>query len=371
MASVARRGKVWVVRWRDGGRGSRAHQLTRSTERAANALAEEIERAIERYGRYEPARAGGPSTLKAVLDAYIADSKRKHAKNTSRNYARYLLTFREWCGDIDVDRLSFALLSEYQLFLANPVTGRHLHGRGHNTISQHFSCIEGAWAWAWRRQARGEFTGVPQPDSLELRKTPAPHKLAPTWTQMDDAIECADGWQRQLYVVLRCTGLRVAQALGLRWEDLRLDDDTPTFHLRPELGKSQQEKRGRWVPMAPVLVAELATWGTREGFVVPCARDRREARARDAQRAWSRAGVDPAVWTGCAHHAFRAGFSSSLKRAGADTEAVEFLLGHSRGIREHYVGPDALPLVEAVALVPKVGEAEETNVRALRPAKGR
>lgn len=369
MASVKQRGDAWVVRWRDGGRGSRAHQTSVSTERAAHALAEEIDRAIERYGRYEPARRTGPTSLRTVLEGFIADSARRNATGTTRNYAQHLRLFRDWVGDRDVDALSFALLSDYQRHLAATETGRHLHGRGPNTIQKHFAAIELCWSWAWQRQARGDYHGVPQPDSLGLKRAPSPEKRAPTWTQMDDAIEAADGWQQDLYVVMRCTGLRVSQALGIRWDDLRLDLEVPLLHVRPELGKSRQEKRGRWVPVAPVLMAILAGWGRREGFVVPCERERREARARDAQRAWARAGVDPAVWDGCAHHAFRAGFQSGLKRAGADDEAVKFLVGHSTGVRSRYVGPDALPLVAAVALVPRIGEAEENNVHALDGAR--
>ena len=76
----------------------------------------------------------------------------------------------------------------------------------------------------------------------------------------------------------------------------------------------------------------------------------------DAERAWKRAGIDELVWTSCPHHAFRAGFQSGLRRLGADTEAVEYLVGHSRGdVRERYVDPDSLPLVAAVALVPEIG----------------
>ena len=287
-----------------------------------------------------------------ILTDFVADCARRLAPATVRRYAQFLELFRRWAGEAPAERLSYQWLSDYHLHLCAPETGRHLHRRGPETVRKHLESIEVLWKWAWQRQARGDYVGVPQPDSLGLTRTPAPHQLAPTWSQMDAAIGAATGWQRDLYVVLRSTGLRVQQALGLRWEDVDLD--AARLRIRPELGKSPQEKRGRWVPIAPVLVAELAAWGRREGFVVRCERDRRVARARDAARAWKRAGVDPAVWQGSPHHAFRAGFASSLKRLGADTEAVEFLVGHSRGIREHYVGPDALPLVEVVALVPSL-----------------
>lgn len=305
--------------------------------------------------------------LSDVLEAYIADSLRRHAANTTQRNAQVLKLFRDWMGpNATVANLSWQTLSDYHQHLSQPETGRHLHKRGATTLHKHLQTVESVWNWAWKRQARGTFVGVPQPDSLELKR-PAPEtKIAPTWAEMDAAIGCADGWQHDLYVLLRCTGLRVSQALGLRWEDLRLDQEHPVLHIRPELGKSAQEKRGRWVPVAPVLAQVIAGWGRREGFLLPCPRLRREARARDAQRAWTRAGVDSAVWSSCAHHAFRAGFVSGLKVAGADDEAVEHLVGHSRGIRDRYADPFALPLLDAVALIPPIGESVDERKFSLR-----
>ncbi len=367
MASVTKRGGSWVVRWRDGGRGSREHQETVSSERRAHALAEEIEDAIERHGRYEPRKAGRASLLSLILEEYLAEVVRKRRPNTAKRYAQMLEMWRVWSGDALVDEaLSYHRLADYHAHISAPEAGRHLHKRGVETVRKHIECIELLWRWAWARQARGTYHGVPQPDSLELERSAAPHKLAPSFAEMDAAIGCSDGWQHDLYLVLRCTGLRVAQALALRWDDARLDREVPLLHVRPELGKTKQERRGRWVPLAPVLVEALAGWGRREGYLVPCGRLRREARARDAQRAWERAGVDRGVWERCAHHAFRAGFTSGLKRLGADTEAVEYLVGHSRGdVRERYADPEALPLVEAVRLVPRIGESDAV-VRQLR-----
>jgi len=45
---------------------------------------------------------------------------------------------------------------------------------------------------------------------------------------------------------------------------------------------------------------------------------------------------------------------SGLKRAGADDEAVEYLVGHSLGLRGCYTDPDALPLRTAIGLVPAI-----------------
>jgi integrase len=362
VASVHERGGKWVVKWRVGGRGSRQRSLTRATERAAHALAEEIERALERDGVYEPARRVGPAPMSQVLDEYIADCARRLQPGTVHKIAISLRVFREWLGPgVGVDAWSFRTLSDFQVHLSG--NGRHGRPRAHNTVVKCFEHVETAWKWAWKRGTRGDYVGVPPPDSLELRAQPEDHKQAPTFTQMDDVIEVSEGWQRDLYVVLRCTGLRVQQAMGLRWDDFQLDREPAVLHLRGELGKSDQERRGRYIPISPVLVSEFAGWGRREGWLLECGRSGRVARARDAGRAWARAGIPAEVWERCPHHAFRAGFQSGLKRLKADDEAVRFLVGHSIGVRAHYLDPAALPLVEAVGLLPPIGEATDHNVR--------
>ena len=53
-------------------------------------------------------------------------------------------------------------------------------------------------------------------------------------------------------------------------------------------------------------------------------------------------------------HAFRKGVVSGLRKAGAAPVAVEFLVGHTFGSVGVYTDPDALPLLDAVKLVPEV-----------------
>lgn len=272
--------------------------------------------------------------------------------------------FQRFAGEVLVqEALSYRSLSDFQVWLREPVTGRHLHRRGEETVRKHVVAVEQMWRWGERHQSRGEFMGIPLADTLGIDRQPAPHKLSPTWADMDACIEAASGWQRRLYVMLRSTGLRVAQVMDLRWNDFDFAAKVPLLHVRPELGKSKLERRGRWVPIAPALLEVLDGWTRTSVFVIHCGRITREARARDADRAWKRAGVDKAIWKGCGHHAFRAGFQSELKRAGADDEAVKFLVGHSLGVREHYLDPSSLPMLAAVKLVPCLPTCSRDEIR--------
>jgi hypothetical protein len=113
------------------------------------------------------------------------------------------------------------------------------------------------------------------------------------------------------------------------------------------------------------LVTHATSWERDDtGFLVTSARQRggdreRLARARDIDRAWGRAKVRKEAWEGRPHHAFRKGFVSELKRAGADSDAVEFLVGHSLGLRGIYIDPDALPLRSAVDTIPDLHSRPE------------
>ena len=152
--------------------------------------------------------------------------------------------------------------------------------------------------------------------------------------------------------------------MELKWSDFSLDHTAgPILTIRGEMGKTKHERSGRVVPISPHLAEEMRTWEQTDGWVIVSARSRngpreRVFRARDLGRAWARAGVREGVWQGRPAHCFRKGFITGLKRKGADTEAVEQLVGHKlMGQRGTYLDPDALPMRAAVAKVPKVDAA--------------
>ena len=303
------------------------------------------------------------------MEGYVRESARIHQPRTTHRYAETLELFLRWLserqggrGRITPDLLSRGLLAEYYAVLSE--SGRHGHERGAETVRKHMQVIELMWTWA--HQNDDEWEGlVPRPRRLKMTRTPPPLTVAPTWDEMDACLDACHGWHWQLALLLRFTGLRVQQAMDLRWTDVDLD--RATLSVRGELGKSQQERRGRIVPISPHLVEHLRAWERHDEFIVQCAREagprEREARGRDMARAWRRAGVRSQA---CKqpHHAFRKGFISELKRAGADDEAVEYLVGHSLGLRGVYTDPDALPLRGAVALIPCVGCAAKTETSA-------
>jgi integrase len=150
-------------------------------------------------------------------------------------------------------------------------------------------------------------------------------------------------WRARMCTVLRFTGLRVdEQVLQLRWDDVDLE--SAELYLRGELGKSQAERSGRTLPLAPQLVELMAGWGVREGWLVAPSKNDRHADPRHTAQLWRAAEVPERVWgagpgrhKARVHHAFRAGFKTGLSRLGIASEVRDYLVGHHRGVDEHYL----------------------------------
>lgn len=351
------------VRWRqlDGSEQSQYCTDRASAQRVKQEVEERLEREL-RQSDDEPVPGTPHLDIREILSGYLRESVRINRKGTAQGHARALDVFLRFLKEKHGKRnevypltlLTRQLLATYYDWLA---IGQHGKPRKLESRRRLVNVVEYAWAWA---ADDDEFVNaVPRPRRLRMPKDAGRPTVAPTWREMDSAIAAAKGWQKKVLVVLRFTGLRVQQVMGLLWDDV--DMERMILTIRGELGKSQAERRGRIIPLSPHLVSELTSWGRREGFLIPSGRKagprQREARARDIRRAWSRANVRPDAWRQ-PHHSFRKGFISGLKRAGADSDAVEYLVGHSLGLRGVYTDPDALPLRAAVELIPPVSTPE-------------
>lgn len=353
MATIERRTgdrDGWRVRWWTIDKRQRSRKCR--DLKTAQRLAADIERCHSRGVEWEPETARDRASLTVVAGAYQDHRRIRVAPHTLRVEGAHLDVFLRFCGERRVewlDELARPLMDDFLGWLLAP--GAALHGGQRKPQSA--SRIVGAalllWQWA---EDSGRWPDPPRaPRSLDLPRSPPPIVVAPTWEEMDAVIAVADGWRRRLAVWLRYTGLRVGESMRVEWGDV--DMQAGRLTLRPEIEKVTT---GRTVPLHPALLAEMAGWGVREGYVVAIeGRTDREPRSRDMARLWASSGVRPAAWKGHPDHAFRRGFKSGLVSAGANVDAVDFLQGHSHGgSRGRYLDGQALPLMQTLAMVPPV-----------------
>lgn len=374
MATITRRGETYLVRWYDlaGGRRSR----TAPTKRAAAELARDVEneRALGRDWTTEaekPLESAQVARVGAVALAFIADSRRRKRAATVKSLSGTIDRFIDFLAQRDpnepdppISILSRSLLGEFFDW-----TG----GRAPATRNSYVQAVHLLWEWAADSDEYAEVT--PRPRRLALPVVDSTPTIAATWAECDAVIDVLGRRPPtgspsvvayRLAVILRYTGLRARQGLSLEWRDVDLPAGLLT--IRGELGKSRQERGGRVIPMSPHLIAELRTWPSHDHpRLVPSMVNVSSTSSQFAKAvavAVDEGRVRKAAFARRSEHAFRKAFVTELRGLGADVDAVEYLVGHSAGIRGVYTDPRALALVNAVSLVTPIAttEAEPTNV---------
>ncbi len=401
MASISRVGKKYRVRWRElsvvvdaAGVAQREWKWRekRAPDRAtAQRLAREVEQAAALGEAWHEQREQPVVTLGRIALDYVAAAVADPAtpEATAKFRASMLSAALKWAGEeTPASELGVRFLREF---------ADSLPGEGRKAVTRHRKVRELEFAWAWAFDDPETYPGVPIPRRVTDRRRPSSVRqpvpvvalARPTWADLDATVHALRrsraAWHGRLGTLLRYTGLRGGQALSLRWEDVDLERAV----LWCRAGVSGAKRgRGRALPMHAALVAGMAGWGVRSGFVFsmedgrkfPVARPNRPFRA-----AWKKAGVDPAKWDaaddpdvpgaraqGRPTHGFRAGVMGELMAAGAPLERVEYLVGHARGSTIAAYLPEADPesvpvwamLVEDVARIPEIGEPEQAVVEA-------
>ena len=386
MASRGKRSETGkhTVRWRDlraGEDGKRAqHRQTCPDAATAAQLQRQIDAAHALGREYVPA-VDVASTVDAIADAYLDDCERLLAPATIRTRRVALDLFVRWLrskhprGKLHLDLLSGDNIASFHGWLLKDRFFRSGKGgppppgpddeTGIAPLSAKHYCqmVMGAWRWAYETERFG--AEVPRPRKVRMPFARSElRQVAPTWAQMDAAIAAAEesqaGWYRKLFILLRFTGLRRGQALGLTWSDVDLEAGLLT--IRGELGKSRAERAGRVEPMSPHLVAELSTWGRREGWLIETIGATRFPRLDSLQAIWARVEGVPDEVKRQPLHSFRKGFVSGLAQLGVPEVTIKALVGHDLGVTSGVYLSEAVRMEgmrAAVALIPPLGERRQ------------
>ena len=366
-------GGRYKVRWRDPapkGQKQRERSRIAPNRKTAEQLLRQVEEAIARGEAWEAEGVRAEQSLRQLARDWLQELTVSKALSTRKNYAEKLDGFldflvQEGWPEPQAAVLHRKLLHRFHEHLGT-CGGRKGDGRSISTRNKHIQIVQAFWKWAYATTP----DLVAPPQVIDLPHAPSQCTEAPSWAEMDACIAAARRWIRQVAIVMRFTGLRVQQVMALKKADI--NSERATLRVRGELGKSRSEKTGRLVPVSRHLLDEISTWTHSGPWLVPCPRKQRLARSRDMARAWRRAGVRGAIWEDRPNHCFRRGFISELRRAGADADAVEHLVGHKlSGEKAAYIDPSFLPLKEAVEKIPPLGgqpDSDDTRDHSQRTA---
>jgi integrase len=174
--------------------------------------------------------------------------------------------------------------------------------------------------------------------AAEAGEDEEPDRRALSRRELADLLTVAPERYRTLFQLLASTGLRISEALALRWRDLSLDGSRPVVRVRRAYVKGRyappKSKHGRRsVPLDHALVRELrkarsgTDWPSDDDLVF-CSRDGRPLHdrnlsARVLKPAAEEAGASWAGW-----HTLRHTCASLLFARGANAVQVQRWLGH-------------------------------------------
>lgn len=408
MASVTHRPErnTWEVRWRelrvtvDGEGNKRKRWASRRkscpTQATARALARKIEETQAIGQEWVEERREAKSTLRVATLAFVRSAVDAGAPVSTQRYRSAMMgSFLDYIDareedDRGADRpmtdLSLSLLQRYAQALPDDIA----ESTRHRKVQE----VEKMWAWAYDRPER--FPGVPTPRRYtgtgadKLSAPPPMVALAvPSWDDVDAMTSHLHiQWHRRAAIVMRYTGARASQVCGLKWSDLNLDRGI--LHLMAGR-RGAKRGRGRVVPLAPPLLAELRVWqaedikeyGTASGLLFPRRYGaskgsklpkpyRGDALTAPFRRAWAAAKVEEAKWgagddrgKGSPTHAIRRCVRTGLIRLGVEEALALHLVGQSQGHTAAAYVPQDTPeqspywprLVQAVQLIPDHREA--------------
>ena len=331
MPGVYRRGSKFVVVYRVDGR-----QRKQSVDTLADARALKL----RRDGEARAVRRGPMlhAFSLAWLDRYAGSGHDSVRANTRREYRRLLVNFALAYFDREVrvrDLDGRAVQQFVDWLTTRPGRDGRLCDRSiANTLTPLRLVLDAAVAEGLLDHNPAEQVVLPR--RRAGRAWSATERRYLTRAELVRLLdEVPEKW-RSLFELLAATGLRISEAIGLRWSDLVLDGETPHLQVRRAVVKgalvAPKSRHGaRLIPLTPELAAMLDAHRPRDGaddaFAFPGrdggASDQGSLRRRVLVPAAERAGL-----TGVGFHTLRHTCASMLIESGLSPLRLQRWMGH-------------------------------------------
>jgi integrase len=328
---VYRRGSKFVVVYRADGR-----QRKQSADTLADATAIKLQRA----GEIRALRRG--PTLHAFclswLDRYAGSGHDSVRANTRREYRRLLVNFALTYFDREVrvrDLDSVAVQQFVDWLTTRPGRDGRLRDRSiANILTPLRLALDAAVAEGLLEANPAQHVVLPR--RRNGRAWSSSERRYLTRAELVRLLDEVPSKWRPLFELLAATGLRISEAIGLRWSDLALDGDSPHLHVKRAIVKgvlvAPKSRHGaRLIALTPDLAATLRTYrpngAPEDAFVFPgrdgAASDQGSLRRRVLVPAAGRAGL-----TGVGFHTLRHTCASMLIESGLSPLRLQRWMGH-------------------------------------------
>jgi len=280
---------------------------------------------------------GSRQTVGAWFDSWLRQQDRLQTAETARQYRQRIdLYLRPVLGPKRLRDLSKADVIEAMGQIAEPrrVDGRKVRRAqlSPTTVAAALRCLKTCLADAYDQQAapRNAARGVRLPRRRLHIEPPTQSELDLLFAQLE-----GDPW-RAVYSIMRWTGARHGEVLGLEWRHVR-PNGTVTFVHQDSGADLKTERSKRTVVLPPAVMAELEAIPRRPGVpYVFATRTGRQLGERNVLRRFDRAcaaaGIAPdpsADMDKYRPHDLRHAFATMLREAGVPDAVTCRWLGHT------------------------------------------
>ena len=310
-----RRGKVWWMKIRWGGRLIRRSTKTRNKDLAKKVQEKVLLRLADR--KWSVTDTAGTTLFREAWDKYMREEARYKATDTSQRAEQCAKRFLPHIGNLFLSQVTPAVLSSYK-------SERLESGVSMGTVVKELQFVRRVFSlckreWQLVSQSPFEFFKMPAVNDARMRFL--------TDAEFDRILLSCPDWLRPMVLLARHTGLRRGNIVGLRWDHVDLEGRVINLDVTKN-GQRLTVPQGVTVceVLARQRTAKVAHLGC--GYVfhqkgVPYSPSQVSVAF---QRACRRAGV-----SNFRFHDLRHDYASRIVQNGYDLYIVQQLLGHKDG----------------------------------------
>ncbi len=313
----------------------------------AKKIAAEIEYEVL-AGKYKFLQHLKPVTLRELADRYI-----EYAKSNKRSWQRDLVSLKNLLnmeidnkklGDYPVDSIKVVHIQKYQIRRRRELDKKY-EGRGiaeedrtFASVNRELSCLRHIFNIGIEWELLTKNPVVSKAIKFDKEKSR-------TRTLEDDEffrlLKACTGQLYQIVIVALNTGMRRGEILGLKWEDIKLDQGKIEV-------KHTKNDEDRVIPISAFLKCLLESMPHRSGYLFL---NRQKAKMSSIKTAWGnvirKAGIEDFHF-----HDLRHTVATRLARAKVTESVIAMILGHKRStITSRYINPHWVEMVEAVVVL--------------------